>query len=75
MVSLLCDIAQISRSSYYTWRKNYAPNKYEKFDAVLKEVFLMSNKTYGYRRMHIAMKSLGFSENEKIVRKRMNLLN
>ena len=34
----------------------------------------MSNKTYGYRRMHLAMKKLGFKQNEKIVRKRMKIL-
>lgn len=38
-------------------------------------VFNMSDKTYGYRRMHIAMKALGFNDNEKIVRNRMNKLN
>ena len=74
-MSLLCEIAQISRSSYYSWKQSYVPNKYEEFDKVLKEVFLMSNKTYGYRRMHLAMKNLGFNENEKTIRKRMKLLN
>lgn len=41
----------------------------------LSHVFIASDKTYGYRRMHLAMKSLGFNNNEKFIRKRMNLLN
>lgn len=46
-----------------------------KFDECLKMIHQTCNKTYGYRRMHIAMKSLGFNYNEKIVKKRMKLLN
>ena len=37
-------------------------------------VFNDCDKTYGYRRMHIAMKSLGFNQNEKFVRLRMKKL-
>lgn len=35
----------------------------------------MSDKTYGYRRLHTAMKRLGFYQNEKFVRTRMKKLN
>lgn len=38
------------------------------------DAFNMSDKTYGYRRIHILMKRLGFNHNEKIVRKRMKIL-
>lgn len=51
------------------------PNKYDDFDEALQKVFIDSDKTYGYRRMHIAMKSLGFNYNEKFIRKRMAILN
>lgn len=73
-VSLLCKIAQIDRSNFYKWLKNYNPYKYNEFDATLTHVFLMSDKTYGYRRIHLAMKSLGFIQNEKFVRERMRKL-
>lgn len=73
-VSLLCQIASIDRSNFYKWLKAYKPNKYMKFDECLKMVHQTCEKTYGYRRMHLAMKSLGFNYNEKIVRKRMKLL-
>ena len=71
---MLCKIAEIDRSNFYKWFKNPHINAYEGFDNTLKNIFNMSNKTYGYRRMHLAMKKLGFKQNEKIVRKRMKIL-
>lgn len=65
----------IDRSNYYSWQKKYNPCKNQEFNQALKEVFKLSDKTFGYRRMHIAMKSLGFMQNEKIIRKSMKLLN
>ena len=65
----------IDRSNFYKWLKGYSPDKYKDFDNVLIDVFNITDKTYGYRRMHIAMKNLGFTQNEKIVRKRMKKLN
>ena len=74
IVSLLCEIAGINRSGYYSWKKEYKPKRYEELDKALKEIFNMSNKTYGYRRMYVAIKDLGFQENEKTIRKRMKKL-
>ena len=71
---MLCKIAKIDRSNFYKWFKNPHINAYEGYDNTLKNIFNMSNKTYGYRRMHLAMKKLGFKQNEKIVRKRMKIL-
>lgn len=51
------------------------PDKYLDFDQCLKQVHEICDRTYGYRRMHLAMKSLGFNQNEKIVRSRMKKLN
>ena len=72
---MLCRIAEIDRSNFYKWLRSYNPNKYNDFDNTLINVFNLSDKTYGYRRMHLAMKSLSFNENEKIVRSRMKKLN
>lgn len=72
---MLCKIAGVDRSNFYKWLKNFNPNKFESFDKALINVFEISDKTYGYRRMHIAMKSLGFDNNEKFVRQRMSFLN
>lgn len=73
--SLLCKIAGIDRSNFYKWLEKYIPGKYEELDNTLKEIFAFSDKTYGYRRMHLAVRSLGFKENEKKIRKRMKALN
>ena len=72
--SLLCKIAGIDRSNFYKWLKKYIPGKYEKLDNTLKEVFAFSEKTYGYRRMHLAVRSLGFKENEKKIRKKVDTI-
>ena len=74
-VSLLCDIAKIDRNNFYKWLKNYNPKVIDDFDNTLINVFNECEKTYGYRRMHLAMKSLGFNQNEKFVRNRMKKLN
>lgn len=70
----MCKIAGIDRSNFYKWLKHYNPNKHANLDSVLKAVFLLSDKTYGYRRMHLVIKTFGFKENEKIIRKRMKVL-
>lgn len=72
---MLCKIAQIDRSNYYKWLKNYTPGKYKDYDDTLKEIFEQSLKTYGYRRLHLAMKTYGFKQNEKFLRTRMKALN
>lgn len=74
-ISLLCKIANIDKSNYYHWQKHYNPCKNKEFYDTLKNVFALSDKTFGYRRMHMAMVSLGFKQNEKMIRKSMNLLN
>ena len=74
-VSLLCKISQIDRSNYYKWLNSYKPNKYKDYDDNLKNIFEESYKTYGYRRLHIAMKTFGFNQNEKFLRARMKALN
>lgn len=72
---MLCKIADIDRSNFYKWIKNFNPNEDNDFDQTLINVFNSSDKTYGYRRLHIAMKSLGFNKNEKVVRSKMKSLN
>ena len=74
-VLLLCNIAKIDKSNFYKWLKKYNPKVNDSFDSTLINVFNECNKTYGYRRIHLAMKSLGFSQNEKFVRYRMKKLN
>lgn len=74
-MTLLCKIAQVDRSNFYKWKSTYNPTKFSTLDKALTQVFEDSDRTYGYRRMHLALKSLGFNCNEKIIRKRMAFLN
>ena len=74
-ISLLCTIANIDKSNFYKWLKSYSPDDYTDFDNCLKYVFQISDKTYGYRRMHLSMNSLGFNKNEKFIRYMMKKLN
>ena len=73
-VSLLCRIAKIDRNNFYKWLKLPKINKYDYFDNVLRDIFNISDKTYGYRRMFLAIKQLGFTYSKKTVRKRMKIL-
>lgn len=72
---MLCKIAGIDRSNFYKWLKKFNPNKDNDYNNTLINVFNLSDKTYGYRRMYLAMKSLGFNKNEKAVRNKMKALN
>lgn len=74
-VSLLCNIAKIDRSNFYKWLKQYNSKVNDDFDSTLINVFSECDKTYGYRRMHLAMNSLGFNKNEKFIRYMMKKLN
>lgn len=74
-VSLLCNIAKIDRSNFYKWLKQYNSKVNDDFDSTLINVFNECDKTYGYRRMHLAMNSLGFNKNEKFIRYMMKKLN
>lgn len=72
---MLCKISGIDRSNFYKWLKCFNPRKDNDYDNTLINVFNLSDKTYGYRRMYLAMKSLGFNKNEKTVRHKMKSLN
>lgn len=72
---MLCRISNIDRSNFYKWLKNFNPNKDNDYDNTLINVFNLSDKTYGYRRMYLAMRTLGFNKNEKAVRDKMDKLN
>jgi putative transposase len=61
-VSLLCKMVGISKSGYYAW-KSRAPSKRSREDAALTEriveVHRRSRETYGYLRVHAALRALG----------------
>lgn len=55
-VSLLCDIAMVSRSGYYKWSANKKEIKDDFFKRKILEVYKKSKNIYGYRRIKVALK-------------------
>lgn len=76
-IKLLCSIAEISRGSYYKWLNNTnKQDKNKKLKEYINEIYNSSKKTYGYRRIKVALfRQYGISINHKKVRRLMNELN
>jgi transposase InsO family protein len=61
-VALLCDVMQVSRSGYYSWRnreKSPRQQEYERLIPVVQEADKISNHTYGARRIAKEVRELG----------------
>lgn len=75
----LCVISGVARSAYYKWLKREIPEE-EKINEFLKELILLIHhdpevdKTFGYRRMKLALDSLGYSYNSKRILRIMRSL-
>ncbi len=54
-ISVMCVVLGVSRSGFYTW-KNHSPSPRDitraRFERLIREIFLDSDSTYGYRRVH-----------------------
>lgn len=62
--TLLCDVMQVSRSGYYSWRireKSPRQQEYEKLIPVVQEAHRISKGTYGARRIAEEVEELGVS--------------
>lgn len=69
-VTLLCEVLEISKSSYYKYRDT-VDEDYDTY-LLIKEQFKQSKRTYGYRRMTTALRNAyGLYINEKKVRRIM----
>ena len=69
----MCDVLNLGIKNYYKYRE--CKDKDYSDYLLIKEIFDTSKGTYGYRRMHLSLKTLGFQQNEKFVRNRMKKLN
>ena len=71
----MCDFFGISRAAYYKWVKRCkVPDPDLKRKQLVKEAWLKSRKTYGYRRITIALQQQGHSINHKAVLRLMQKL-
>ena len=68
----LLSLLKISKSSfYYQLTALYKPDKYAAVREKIKTIFNHSYQSYGYRRIHAALKNSGTVISEKVVRKIM----
>lgn len=62
----------LAKSSYYYHRsQSVLPDKYADLRALLKEIFIENRSSYGYRRMHEALKKQHIIVSEKVIRRIM----
>jgi putative transposase len=71
----MCDFFGFSRSAYYKWvKRSGEPDPDQEGMGLVKEAWLKSRKTYGYRRVTIALQQAGHSINHKAVLRLMQKL-
>ena len=72
MTRRLCQLLEVSRSGYYAARRNVVqPVKACPVGASLKALFMASGRTYGSRRLQVALKAQGFNYGRYRVRRLM----
>jgi putative transposase len=72
----MCKFFSISRAAYYAWLKRSAiPDKDTERMELVRETWVKSRKTYGYRRVTIALQEQGVSVNHKAVLRLMKKMN
>ncbi len=65
-------IAEIARSTYYYWVKQFTrPDKYKEVKEIIKQIFDEHKGRYGYRRITLELKNRSYSINHKTVRRLM----
>ena len=75
-ISLLCDIAIVSRSGYYKWCSREKQDKDAFFIKKILHVYKKSKNVYGYRRIKVALKrEFGLIVNTKKILRLMRKLN
>jgi putative transposase len=71
----LVQVADIPRSTYYYWVKRMnQPDKYREVKETIKQIFEEHQGRYGYRRVTLILRGLGYSLNHKTVLRLMNEL-
>jgi transposase InsO family protein len=71
----MCHFFGISRAAYYKWVKRFLePDPDQERMQLVKEVWLKSRKTYGYRRVTISLQNQGHTINHKAVLRLMQKL-
>ena len=73
-IKIMCRVLGVSVSGYYAWRKR-APSQRQRdnagWAAAIRQTHRASRQTYGYRRVHAALKAQGWVVNRKRVARLM----
>jgi putative transposase len=71
---MMCRLLEVSRAAYYAWRKkSREPDRDQPRMKLVEEAYLVSRRTYGYRRIHLWLKqNKGICINHKAVLRLMN---
>jgi hypothetical protein len=67
----MCEWAEVSRSGYYEWRDrptSATATRREHLKILIKEIFELSDQTYGYRRVHAQLVRQGEQVSDELVR-------
>ncbi|WP_394605959.1 IS3 family transposase [Fictibacillus sp. UD] len=71
----LIQVANIPRSTYYYWvKKMDQPDKYRAVKEIIRQIFNENKGRYGYRRITLVLRRLGYLLNHKTVLRLMNAL-
>jgi putative transposase len=73
-VALMCRLLDVSRSGYYEWERRAESNQAQRrkrLTRLIRAVFMASNRTYGYRRVHAALVDQGEQVDDELVRQLM----
>jgi putative transposase len=71
----LIQVANIPRSTYYYWvKKMDQPDKYRAVKEIIRKIFNENKGRYGYRRITLVLRRLGYLLNHKTVLRLMNAL-
>lgn len=75
-MEMMCRLLEVSRAAYYAWRKRETqPDRDQERMAWVKQAYLTSHRTYGYRRIHLWLRqNKGICINHKTVLRLMNKL-
>ena len=75
-VKAMCNFFGVSRAAYYKWvKRSVEQNKDAERMALVREAWLKSRKTYGYRRVTIFLQQQGHAINHKAVLRLMQKMN
>ena len=73
-LSVMLPIVDMPRSTYYYRLSHPVTDRHKEEREKVREIYDRSGRTYGYRRITMAMRSLGYGINHKTVRKLMTAL-